>query len=183
MKRIIFCLAALLGFTAAYAGTATVTWTNPAQYTDGTALAAADITQTRVEYGSCSGTTFGTKAGQQIVAGSATSAAITLAAGTYCFRAYTTAKGAESVASNVTSATVAQPAPNPPVLVTVSTTAYTIGRQGRYFAMVPAGTVPLGTACRQAVKLAGLYQLPREAVTTTSKALWFFGRCASACRL
>ena len=180
--RIIIGVAALLLLLIgikAFAGAATITWTHPTQYTDGTAIGATDITQTRVEYGTCNGAAFGTVSGQQIATGTAATLTLNnLAAGTWCFRAYTTAKGAESAASNVASKVVPQAAPNPPTLVTVSTTAYTIGRQGRYYTMVPAGTVPLGTACRQAVKLAGLYQLPREAVTTASHALWFFGRCA-----
>lgn len=177
--KILSTIAALLFASAAAAGTATVTWTNPTQYVDGSALAAADITQTRVEYGSCSGAAFGTKTGEQTATGSATTLTIgSLAAGTYCFRAYTSARGLESAASVVASKTVPQSPPNPPVLVTVATTAYTIGRSGRFYAMIPAGTVPLGTACRQAVRIAGLYQIPREAVTTTNHAVWFFGRCA-----
>jgi hypothetical protein len=59
---VLFVLLLIVG-TKAFAGTATVTWTNPTTYTDGTAIATGDISQTRIEYGSCNGAAFGTKAG------------------------------------------------------------------------------------------------------------------------
>jgi hypothetical protein len=71
-----------------------------------------------------------------------------------------------------------QGVPQAPVLVSVSVTAYTIGMRDGSYAMIPVGTVPLGTECRQAVKIATLYQVPTASVTTTSKAAWFFAKCA-----
>lgn len=178
MKRILLSIAALLVGAAAFAGTVNLSWTNPTTYTDNTAIGSTDITQTRIEYGSCSGTAFGTKAGQQIVNGSATADAITLAAGTYCFRAYTTALGVESAASSVTTATVTQSAPNPPVLKTVSTTAYIAVGSGRRVAMIPAGTVPKGTVCQASKSLLGLYGIPASAVKARIKSSAYWGKCA-----
>lgn len=103
-------------------------WVNPTQYADGTALAATDITQTRLEYGTCTGSgstlDVGTVQGQFIAQGGlqhATSPALT--AGTYCVRAYTTAKGLESVASSPAATitfAVPQAPPNAPARVTVT---------------------------------------------------------------
>lgn len=159
----------LLASVAATAGTATVSWTNPTSYTDGTALALADITQTRVEYGSCSGTAFGTKAGEVKIAGAATTTgAITLPAATYCFRAFTTAKGVESAASVVASRAVPQSAPNPPMLTTIDVVAYKMRQSVDGFSFVSIGTVPKGVACNE-LSADGLYVVPRSSVKLSSK--------------
>lgn len=99
----------------------TVLWTNPTSYTDGSALSAASITRTRIEYGTCiNATTFGTRISDVIATGSVTTANTpNLNPGTYCFRAYTTASGLESAPSSVASKVVVQPAPNPPSNVTI----------------------------------------------------------------
>jgi len=168
VKFILWVLFLIAG--AATAGTLTPSWTNPVTYTDGSALAAADITQTRVEYGSCNGTAFGTKAGEVKTTGAATTGpAITVAPGTYCLRAYTTAKGVESAASSVATATVAQPAPNPPVLKTVEVTAYKMRQAVDGFSFVAIGTVPLGTECNAALNADGVYVIPRSSVKLASK--------------
>lgn len=102
-----------------------VTWTNPTTYSDSTALPASDITRTRVEYGTNTGPVcgFGTRIADVIANGSATSVSTpNLPIGTYAFRAFTTAKGVESVASNVACRSVVQAAPNPPSAVTVTVT-------------------------------------------------------------
>lgn len=116
--------AALLSTDSALAASAAVSWTLPTQYEDGSTLAGADIASTTVEYGTCSGTAFGTKAGQVVATGGASSATVNnLAPGTWCFRAFVTtvaAKGAVSSGfSNVASKTVPFPAPKPPTLVDV----------------------------------------------------------------
>lgn len=156
----------LLASSAATAGT--VNWTNPVTYTDGSTLAPADITQTRIEYGSCNGTAFGTKAGEVKATGPATSAPINLSPGTYCLRGYTTAKGVESVASAVFKSVIAQPAPNPPVLVTVEMTAYKMRQSVDGFSFVAIGTVPLGTAC-DAKSADGFNVIARANVKLASK--------------
>lgn len=157
----------LLVSFAATAGT--VSWTNPTTYTDSSVLNPADITQTRIEYGSCNGSAFGTKAGEVKATGSVTSTALTLAPGTYCLRGYTTAKGQESAASNVVKTTVAQPAPNPPVLVTVDMTAYKMRQSIDGFSFVAIGTVPLGVECKGDMPADGFYVVPRANVKLTSR--------------
>lgn len=172
-------LVSLVMCSRAHAGTATVSWTHPTTYTDGSALALTDISQTRIEYGTCAGTAFGTKAGEQIATGTATTVTITnLAVGTWCFRGYTTAKGVESGPSVVASKVVPQAAPNPPTLVTVATTAYVAVKWRDRYVMLPLGTVAKGVACRADMKLDGLYALPAGAVKSRWPSQLFWGRCA-----
>lgn len=172
-------LVSLVMCSRAHAGTATVSWTHPTTYTDGSALALTDISQTRIEYGTCAGTAFGTKAGEQIATGTATTVTITnLAVGTWCFRGYTTAKGVESGPSVVASKVVPQAATNPPTLSTITTVAYSVIKWRTQYALIPAGTVPLGTACQSNMQLAGLYEIPTSAVKARFKAAVYWGRCA-----
>jgi hypothetical protein len=116
-------LAAVAAFVAFPAFAATVTWTNPTSYSDGSALAPADIASTTIEYSN--GTTFGTVAGQVVVTGSVTTAtAPDPAAGTSrCYRAKTTviaAKGGQtSDPSNVSCKAVPFPKPNAPTILDV----------------------------------------------------------------
>ena len=177
--RILLTIALLLMGHAALAGQAVVTWTNPTSYVDASALAPADISQTRIEYGTCAGAAFGTKVGEVATTGAVTTTTITgLAAGTWCFRGYTTAKGAESAPSVVATKVVPQAAPNPPTLATITTTAYAPRLNGRQVVMAPVGTVPLGTACNKNVRLAGKYQIPTAAVTPKRSGGYYFGKCA-----
>lgn len=141
---------ALFGLSVAFAGTATVTWTNPTARTDGTALPASQIGSTRVEWGTCSGSAFGTTQGNQSATGAVTSTIISdLIPGTYCFRAATVdAAGVQSGWSNIASKVVPVAPPNPPVIVTVMTTAYIFKiTQRGLLRLVQSGTVPLGVAC------------------------------------
>lgn len=166
--RHLIALLALLS-PAAYAGQAVATWTNPVAYTDNSALVASDITQTRVEVGTCSGTAFGTKLSEVKTVGAVTTVTIpNLAAGTYCFRAYTTAKGAESAASAVVSKIVPQAAPNPPVLTTVDTTAFKVTFGTNRFYFVKVGTVPLKLACDATQGVNGYRVVDRAAVQWNS---------------
>jgi hypothetical protein len=172
MSRILQILLALMlalfVYNAAVAGSATATWMNPTSYVDGTVMGIGDITQTRLEYGSCVGTSFGTKSGEVVASGTATTATVSnLAAGTYCFRAYTKAKGVESAPSNVASKVVPQTAPNPPTLMTVDTVAYSITVDYQNLAIVKntaVGKVPLGVACSAANTDDGYHMVPRTAV-------------------
>ena len=168
LAAVLFILLGVLIAGVAFAGSATATWTHPTQYTDGAVLAPADIQQTRLEYGSCSGTAFGVKAGEVVVTGSATTATVqNLAAGTYCFRAFTKAKGIESAASAVASKVVPQAAPNPPVLVTVDTVAYSITVDYPNLAIVKnlaVGKVAKGVACTAAETDDGYHMIPRTSV-------------------
>jgi hypothetical protein len=134
-----------------YAGTATVHWTNATQNTDGSSIPASgagSLVSTRVEYGSCSGTAFGTKAGEVTANAPATSAVITLGPGTYCFRAFSrNTYGSESAASGVATKTIQAPTPSPPTLTTIDTAAYQVVPKTNQFAFVKVGTVPLGAPC------------------------------------
>lgn len=118
MRKLIALLVAFVSLPA-FAATVNVTWTNPVEYTDNTPLPSSAISRTRIEYGTCAaGNAFGTKAGDFISSGNDTAeTSPNLAPGTYCFRAYTTASGIESAASNVSSSVVPQPAPKPPTLL------------------------------------------------------------------
>ena len=185
--RILIALALALATVTAGAADVTVTWTHPTQNTDGTALPLASIASTRVEYGSCSGSAFGTKAGEVTVTAPGTTATITLAPGTHCFRAYTrtvaAAGGLESGPSNAASKVVPFPPPNPPVITVVNIVAYEIQyhpvhgpRLGRN-----VGTVPLGTACGVAIT-GDYHEVPLDAVTLSKmpKSAIVVAQCAAA---
>lgn len=169
MKKVMFMFAMLLGAELVDAGTLNVNWTNPTAYTDGTTLAAADITQTRVEYGTCGTSTplsFGVKAGETVVTGGATSAVInSLAPGVYCVQAKTTAQGIESDASNVATKTLLPPKPNPPAAVTIgSLIAYDIIKQPGKLVLLAVGKVAGGIACDTTQSVNGLYAIPTDAI-------------------
>lgn len=114
-------LAALLLLVALPASAATLNWTHPTSYSDGSALAVADIASSTVEWSN--GTTFGTVAGSQVVTGTAnTAVAPDPAAGaSRCYRVKTTviaAKGGlTSDPSNVACVARPFPKPNPPTLI------------------------------------------------------------------
>lgn len=147
------------------AGQLTVTWTNPTQYTDDSAIAAGEITQTRVEYGTCNAGAFGTRIGEGRASGAVTAITIpNVAPGAYCIRAFTTARGVESLASNVATATVVQPPPRPPTIVTVTPIAYRITFPQNQIALSRVGTVPLNVACNPAYTANGYYVIPRDRV-------------------
>jgi len=144
-------LLAMCAVGIAKAGTLNITVIPATQYEDGTALSVTDITQTRVEYGSCAGAAFGTKAGEYVIAGNGTTGSKTgLAPGTYCQRAYTTAKGKESGASNVVTATIDQSPPRPPTISATATAALVpiYNKRYDYWAMGDqVGTVKIGAEC------------------------------------
>ena len=160
MKRI---LAAVLALTAsgALAADLTVTWTHPTAFADGSPLALSQIASTRIEYGTCSGTAFGTASGSITVPAPAASGVVTnLTPGTWCFRAFTrttaAAGGQESSASNVAQRTIAFPPPNPPVLSVTIPVAYEINLTGSGLVKLgrDVGKVPVGTACSEDVIVA-----------------------------
>lgn len=130
---------------SAFAGTATVTWTNPTTRTDGSALTGA--ISTRVEWGTCNGTAFGSAVGEKTATG--TSTTVTLPAGSYCFRAFTRdSSNVESAASNVLAKLVPVAPPNPPTLVTISTVAYEMKLfPNGFWHLAMNGSVELGVPC------------------------------------
>jgi hypothetical protein len=142
----------------AQAASINASWNNPTQNTDGTSIPASgpgSITGTLVEWGTCAGTAFGTKAGEQFVASPATSVRIdNLAPATHCVRAFSrNTFGQQSAASNVLARTITAPVPNPPTLTTVAVVAglnmaplYRINADGsRGSALL--GFMPTGEAC------------------------------------
>lgn len=164
-------IALCLGAMPTHAGDAVLTWTLATQNTDGTAIPASgptSLASTRVEWGTCSGSNFGTKAGEQVVAKPATTYTITnLAPGTYCFRAYSrTVAGVESAPTNVVSKAILQAPPNPPGnLAVADLVVYQVIGTPDAFALLPVGTVPAGTACDPSQSINGRYAVPRAAVT------------------
>jgi hypothetical protein len=143
----------LLVAPAAFAADATITWQHPTRNVDGSTIpttGAGSVASTRLQYGSCSGTAFGTLLGELAVPGPATTAAVTaLAAGTtVCFRAYSrNTYGEESGASNVVLRTIPAPVPLPPVLSSTVTVAWEYKRGWFGSRLEYAGTIPLGTPC------------------------------------
>ena len=140
----------------AFAADAVVSWTNPTQNTDGSAIPASgagSLTGTRVEYGTCNGTAFGSSAGSVTVNAPATTVTIPgFAAGaTNCFRAFArNTFGNESLASNVVAKTFPTPTPNPPVLSATITVAYELNgikNDGTIMLGRAVGQVELGAPC------------------------------------
>lgn len=133
----IFALCAAIGFAIGFVsvadaatGTAALSWRLPTTYTDGSPLAASDITRIRV---TCAFTPTGATASQACaawsdptIAGNATSATGSLtvpaSGGTACFYFYATAGGVESAASNGACKPFSPVAPNPPTNVSVVVT-------------------------------------------------------------
>lgn len=114
---------ALLALVALPVSAATITWTNPTTFSDGSPLVAADIASTTIEWSN--GTTFGTVTGSQVVNGAATTATVPdpAAGSSRCYRAFTTviaAKGGgSSIPSNVSCKAKPFANPNPPTIIDV----------------------------------------------------------------
>jgi hypothetical protein len=126
MKVATKLVAAILAVSSSLAAAAdlTITWQHPTELVDATPIPASGagaITQTRIEYGTCTGTgpdyAFGTKRGEVVALYPAATATVTgLAAGArYCFRGYTKTT-VESGPSNVVAKWVPATAPKPPVI-------------------------------------------------------------------
>jgi hypothetical protein len=117
-------LALLIGLAAtlpAYAADLVVNWTAPTLMVDGSTVPATgpdSLASTRIEYGSCVGTAFGTLQGQRVVPVPGLATTFTgLAGGTYCVRGYwTTVAGMTSAASNVAVKTLTAGTPTPGVV-------------------------------------------------------------------
>ncbi len=149
----------LLTLAVAVAGVATVKWTNPPTYDDKTPLPEATIQQTRIEYGTCSApSVFGSKLGEFVVAGSATTGiSPNLTPGTYCFRAYTTANNKESLPSNPASLTLLN-------ITSKEETVYTVAKETDRWVFLPVGTAPLGTPCISNQSANDYFAVPRTYV-------------------
>lgn len=110
---------------AAQVQTDTVTWTNPTTYTDGSTIAAADMKETRVQWGATSGGPY--DGGQSTTAWPGVSSVFSRSGtgvGKRCYVMISVSKagsGIESVPSAETCKTIAPPppTPNPPTNVSV----------------------------------------------------------------
>lgn len=180
---LILLVGAILDEAFPAVGGLNTSWSNPTTKTDGAALAPASITQTRIEYGTCSAAgIFGTKQGDFKLTGNGTAAFVPLAAGTYCVRLYTSVGAAESAISSVTASGIATavPPPPPPVPKTVDTIAYKMRQDVDGFTFVPLGSVPKGTVCGSHTADA-FTLIPRAAVTLASRfdtlPLLVFAKC------
>ena len=149
-------LAILLLFSIpVFAADVRVSWTQPVQNVDGSAIpvsGAGSIASNRIEWGSCVGTAFGTAAGSQSIP-AATSYTVTgLDPATYCFRVTATnTYGAASSVSNVAQRIVPPPVPNPPVVTTaviagmLQTPVYSVTSAGKLSTLM--GFADVGKGC------------------------------------
>lgn len=171
-----YALLLMLFAAAANGADAELTWTNPTQNTDGSAIPASGtgrLLLIRIEYGTCSGTapnyTFGTKAGEATFNAPATSGTIPghLAGTTVCFRAYSRlANLIESDPTGVVYRVFAPAKPQPPTNLGVTEqVAYAVVKRRDGFVMLPVGTVPASTVCDTSQSVNGYYVVPRAAVT------------------
>lgn len=169
---VVWMLLVIFAF-AANAGTADLTWTQPTQNVDGSAIPASGtgrLTGNRVEWGSCTGTApnygFGVQAGQQVfTTPTAVYTVPNLAPGTWCFRAYASTTYGESGPSGVAAKVIAPPLPNPPSgLTAAGGMVYHIQKRENRFVMLPVGTVPAGTVCDTTQSVNGYYVVPRDSV-------------------
>ena len=141
--------------TLALGADAVLTWTNPTTNTDGSSIPASGagaLTGTRVEWGTCNGTAFGTVVGQQAFGVVTTATVPGFAAGTtHCFRVYDrNSYGNESAASNVATKTFPTPTPNPPTLNATITVAYELNgikNDGTVLLGRAVGQIDLGAPC------------------------------------
>ena len=142
----------LLVPVVAFGADVRVSWTQPTQNTDGTAIpatGAGSIATNKVEWGSCAGTAFGTAAGSHSLP-AATSYVVTgLAPAMHCFRVTAlNTYGSESAVSNVAQRNVLAPVPNPPVVTTATIVrVWTAKGPG-----MVAGRVELDTPCGKAMQ-------------------------------
>jgi hypothetical protein len=166
MKRFITLLLSTLLSASAFAGTINWTLTMPTQYEDNTPLLVTDITQSRIEYATCLGVapnqTFGTKLGEVVTPSNATAVSKSgLTAGDYCTRGYVTAKGIESLVSNLVVKTLSQAGPKPPVLAATVSLAMTVKHTDHGWDMVQnVGDTIIGAECDAAQSFGqGFYAL------------------------
>jgi len=169
MRYLNLIVVMVLACQCVHAATVTITWDHPTQYVDGTPLPSGALTATRIEWGTCNGTSFGTRAGERIVPYPAATTTIDLAPGTHCIRAYSRTASAESSPTNTLVHTVLPPAPQPPSNLRVSAqTVYTSVKRTDRLVMLPVGTVPAETGCipTEGVIAGGVtyYAVPRAAV-------------------
>jgi hypothetical protein len=173
-------------------GSVTVTWVNPTQNTDGSPL--TNLAGTRIVWGASAGT-LGNQT--QVANPAATSSVVDkIPGGTWLFavKSYST-DGIESPLTSplvsktitvsppvTTSASVTitvQTQPNPPVITTIDTTAYSVNKATDALALNAVGTVALGVSCKPEYDANGLNVVPRNLVKfkTATKPLVVVAKC------
>lgn len=174
MKKIL--VLALFAAGTANAATVTVTWTNPTTNTDSSAIPASgtgSLSSARVEYGTCNGTSFGTKAGEVIRTMPVTSTTLNLNPATHCIQVkVTNTYGNESDASNVAVKVIPAPTPRPPTNLVVSDpVVFDLRQQGsQWYLSRHVGNVPVGTVAYRRYTVAngtGYCQVLRDQVEHT----------------
>jgi predicted phage tail protein len=171
MRKLLLLLCLIA--TPALAANLDLTWTYPSKNVDGTdipATGAGSIASSKVEWGTCTGTAFGTKAGEATVpAPTKTYSVPNLAPGTHCARvAVTNSYGVASDFTAAVSRTVDAPKPLPPVI----TMATVVRLYLRDNLSLVAGTIALGVECGDQAK--GEW----HAVNRSAVKLNFIGRIA-----
>lgn len=123
-KRYLLTAATILAAGCATAATVVVTWTPPIQNTDDSPIPATgegSLSSYRIEYGTCNGTLFGTKAGEVTRAAPASTVTLNLQPGTVCVRVLVSnTYGVESAPSNVATRVINPPTPKAPTAVTAN---------------------------------------------------------------
>ena len=185
-KSLVALAASLVAATAMGAGTATLTWTAPTQNTNGTAL--TDLASYKIfEAPTCAGVNTGLTPVATVSAPATTKTLTGYADGSaVCFGvAAANAAGVLSALSNTALKTFPTPnIPNSPTNLIVSVqlvTAYKLRQSVDSYAMVPIGTVGLGTICNASRSVDGYNVVPRVTVKLASRydtmPLVVFARC------
>lgn len=168
-------LLALLVFAAlpALAADVTTTWTYPTLNTDGSTIPASgagSIASSKVEWGSCVGSTFGTKIGEATVPAPTKTHTVTgLPPATYCVRA--SVANTYGISSDMTAAvtvTVNPPKPQPPVITTATVARLYLETRWGGVVSLKVGEVALGVACGAHAR-GEWYRVPRETVELNAR--------------
>lgn len=176
----VLTLMLLLCVGMAYAGTVTLTWTNPTTRTDGSAVTVAQVKVYR-------GATCATQAVVATIPAATTYVDTNVPAGTYCYAVSALdANGLESAKSATATAVVPVAPPSPPTgLSTVATVAYDVKwsqRDHRFVLNRKVGDVPLGTPCNACFQMSGGYaQITPEAIAFTrpTHSALFVAKCGA----
>lgn len=116
-----------------YANAETVTWTAPTKNTDGTTIPSCvsavcppdSLASYKIQWGTCNGTAFGIKAGEQNLPLTPPTVSITgLAPGLTCFQMFAiNTSGVSSDPTNAASKLIVPVTPNPPTIITIAVVA------------------------------------------------------------
>ncbi len=100
-----------------------------------------------------------------------------LSPGEWCFAAAVQNvgnPGVHSSISNILSATIGGPTPEPPILTVATTTVYSISKGNDTFLLAAVGTVPIGTTCDENQYIRGINNIDKLHVVSVSDIdLWF----------